>query len=203
MRCTALRGGALLAAAALLVSANDVEAQFPLTLVAGPNFATISTDDFDTGNRTGFFVGVGTAVPLSESVMFQPFVAYTQRGAEFEGTSSGTDTYTYFDVIGFLSTGFPVGETVDFVVSAGPRISFNLSCTEEEGGTELDCKDFGDYTGDTDFGILASLGLQFTNFGIGAGYDFGLSDVFEDIDGGYKNRGFYIYGAYTLMLGGS
>ncbi len=208
MRRTPMRGGALLAAAAMLFTAGGADAQFPLTFVAGPNFTTVSTDAFDTGNRTGFFAAVGTAFGLGEQFSFQPFVAYVQRGAEFEGTSSGTDTYTYIDLVGFFGTAFPVGESVDLTVSAGPRVSFNLSCTEDEpDDPDQDCKDFNDYTGGTDFGIVGGVGLQFpvgsNTFGVGAGYDLGLKDIFEDIPGGYKNRGFYLYGSYTVLVGGA
>lgn len=206
MRRTCMRGGWFMAAAGLLLTAGEVEAQFPLTFVAGPTFTSISSDEFDTSTKTGFFASVGTSFALNEQFAFQPFVGYVQKGAEFEGTSSGEDTYNYIEIVGLFGTGFPLSESVNLIVSAGPQVSFNIECTESVPDLpDEDCKDFTDYTGGTDFGLVGNAGLQFpvggSTLGFGGGIDYGLSDIFENIDGGYKNRGYYLWVAYGVVLG--
>ncbi len=124
----------------LTLPAAPAEAQFPLTFAAGPVFATISGDDVgdDVESETGFFVAVGTAIPVSgETVALAPFVGYTQRGWK---EPDGEGQLTYIDVPVFLSAGFPLAGTTTFSVSAGPRVSFQLSCEfEESGGGSVDC----------------------------------------------------------------
>jgi len=185
---------------------GPAHAQFPLTVVAGPTFTSIATDDFDTSSKTGFFVGVGTAFPIGERFAIQPFLAYVQKGAAFDG-SEGEDTYSYLEIPVLIGTGFPLGESLVLAVSAGPQVSFNLSCTETvPGEPDFDCKDYSDYVGGTDFGLVGNVGLQFpvgtSVLGVGAGVDYGFKDIFEEIDGGYKNRSYYLWVSYGFGLGG-
>ena len=67
----------------LTLPAAPAEAQFPLTFAAGTLFATVSGDDVgdDVESETGFFVAVGTTIPMyGETVALTPFIGYTQRG---------------------------------------------------------------------------------------------------------------------------
>lgn len=201
------RSGLLVGSAVgLLLMASQVQAQFPINIVAGPTFANISTDEWETSSRTGFFVAAGTMFPLNENFSIQPYVAYVQKGAEFD-IDDGEDVYGYIEIPVLVATSFPLSESLGLGVAAGPQVAFNVSCTEKVPGVEdFDCKEYTDYTGDTEFGLLGSAALQFpmgtSNLGVGAGFDWGLTDIFEDIDGGYKNRVFYLFVSYGVRLGG-
>ena len=206
----AYTGAGFVAGVATLLLAGTAQAQFPLSIVAGPTIANISSDEYDTSSKVGFFVALGTAFPINETFSISPFVGYVQKGAKFKGTENaddGEDTYSYIEIPVFITAGFPVSETINFGVGLGPQISFNMKCNESiPGEDDFDCKDYQDYVGSTDFGIVGSAGLQFpmgsSQIGVGGGFDFGMKDIFEDFEGGYKNRGFYLYVSYGMVLGG-
>ena len=134
-------------------------------------------------------------------VALAPFVGYTQRGWK---EPDGEGQLTYIDVPVFLSAGFPLAGTTTFSVSAGPRVSFQLSCEfEESGGGSVDCPE--DEEKSLDFGLLGDVGLGFelsaSRFlAVGVGYDLGLTDIFETTSG--KNRGIYVYAGLTVLVGG-
>lgn len=206
MRRAHLGGAVMAGAMGLLLTAGQAQAQFPLAIVAGPTFANVSTDGFDTSSRTGFFAGLGTMLSLGETVGVAPYVSFVQKGAQF-ASDSGEDVYSYIEIPVLLSVGVPVGETVGLQLSAGPQVAFNIKCNEKvPGQPDYDCKEYNDYNGSTEFGLVGSVGLRFpvgsSTLGIGAGYDLGLTDVFSDIPGGYKNRAFFIAGSYGVQLGG-
>lgn len=184
----------------LTLPAAPAEAQFPLTFAAGPLFATVSGADVES--ETGFFVAVGTAIPVSGgTVALTPFVGYTQRGWK---EPDGEGKLTYIDVPVFLGARFPLAGTTTFNVSAGPRVSFQLSCEfEESGGSSEDCPE--DEEKSLDFGLLGKVGLRFelsaSRFlAVGVSYDLGLTDIFETTSG--KNHGIYVYGGLTVLVGG-
>ncbi len=195
-----------MASVGLLLAAGRVQAQVPLDIVAGPAFTTVSTDEFDTSSRTGFFAGIGTMFQVGETFAIRPYVTYVQKGAKF-ASDDGEDIYGYVEIPVFLSTAFPLSETVDLGVSLGPQLAFNIKCNETvPGEPDYDCKNYDDYGGSTEFGVVGSVGLQFpvgtSTLGVGAGFDLGLKDVFKDIQGGYKNRALFLFVGYGLSLGG-
>jgi len=198
-------GVGLMATLGLLLTTGRVHAQVPLDIVAGPAFTSVSTDEFDTSSRTGFFAGIGTMFQVSERFAIRPYVSYVQKGAHF-ASDDGEDIYSYIEIPVFLSTGFPLSETVNLGISLGPQLAFNIKCNETvPGEPDYDCKDYEDYGGSTEFGVVGSVGLQFpvgsSSLGVGAGFDLGLKDVFKDIQGGYKNRALFIFVGYGMSLG--
>lgn len=191
----------------LLSWLRPAQAQLPLDVVAGPSFTTVSTDELDTSSRTGFFAGVGTMIRITESVAIRPYLSYVQKGAKFT-SDDGEDVYSYIEIPIFLSTAFPLSETVGLGVSVGPQVAFNITCNETvPGEPDYDCKNYDDYGGSTELGLVGSVGLQFpagsSTLGVGAGFDLGLKDVFRDLQGGYKNRAFFLFVGYGLPLGGA
>lgn len=206
MRRSRLCGALLAIAITVPATYEPAQAQIPLSIVAGPEFSTVSTDGFDTSSRTGFFAAVGTMFQVSEVLGIAPYVGYVQKGAKF-GSDSGEDIYSYIEIPVLLSVGFPLSEAVGLGLSAGPQIAFNVKCNETvPGEADYDCKDYNDYDGGTEFGLVGTAGLQFplgsSNLGAGVGFDLGLTDVFSGIDGGYKNRAFFVFVSYGLSLGG-
>ena len=190
---------------ALSVTAMHAEAQFPLTLVAGPTFTKITGDDApdDVETRTGFLAGVATNIPLSgESVALTPAVVFVQRGWKETDTEAKV---SYIDIPVFVALNVPVSDAAGLLLSAGPRISFQMSCTRTpEDGESADCPD-EDGIKSTDFGVLGDAGFGFSisptmYLGVGAGYDFGLTEIFDNF--AVKNSGVYFYGALTIILGG-
>ena len=205
MRLRYLLGVLTGSALGLLLAAGHAQAQLPVNISAGPTIANISTDEFDTSSRVGFFVAVGTAFDIAENLAIMPHVAFVQKGAKFE--PEGEDIYNYIEIPVLLSVGFPLSETLGLGLAAGPQVAFNIKCNETFPGVEdFDCKDYDNYDGGTEFGIVGNAALQFpvgsSSLSVGGGFDLGLTDIFTELDGGYKNRVFFAFVAFGTSLGG-
>lgn len=176
-----------------LFTAGHVLAQTPIHLVAGPNISNISSDDFTgSDSKVGFFAAVGTSLALSENVAVSPYVAYVMKGAEFDGEDA---SYDYIEIPVLLSTSFPVGETTRLGIFGGPQVGFQVNC--DEGG--FDCTEFANHKS-TEFGVIVGTGLNFGAFAVSVGADWGLTDLFDDLD--YKTRTYFLSLQYTAMVGG-
>ena len=195
----------VLAAPLLLVGflAKPAEAQLPLFVAAGPTFTSLSGDGVpdDFGTKTGFFVSVGTAIPIGDGPLaIRPFVGFTKRGGSGEVDEDEHLDLGYIDVPVFVGAGFPIGRGTELNVGAGPRISFQVSCQLEDGDQSEDCEE----NESLDYGLLGDVGVRYaisptTSIGVGAGYDLGLAEIFSDVD--VKNRGFYIRATASLVVG--
>jgi len=201
---------ALAALLGFAAPAGPVEAQRPLIVAGGLTMSTIGGDDVndeEVESRTGFFVAVGTSFALSPTLSISPFVGYTERGWESPDGEAEVKV-TYIDVPVMLGLAVPLGETFGLNISAGPRVSFNLGCDFEGEGVSVECDAFeeiGVEPESIDFGVLGDVGLAFqisptVGLGVGAGYDLGLIDVFEDISA--THRGPYFYVGLSFLMGG-
>jgi hypothetical protein len=178
---------------------DTAAAQMPLHFVAGPNLGTISSDEFDgASTAVGFFAGVGTTFMLTETVGVSPYLAYVQKGAEFD---SETASYDYIEIPVLIVVGVPVGEGgTTFNIFGGPQVGFQMNC--DEGG--FDCTEFDDHKG-TEFGVLGGVGLGFPmgesgTLGVSVGADLGLTDLFDTVS--YKTRTYFLSLQYSVVVGG-
>ena len=149
------------------------------------------------GPQIGFFAAVGTSFTLSEKVSVSPYLAYVKKGVTFDGEDA---SYDYIEIPILLGTGFPVGETMTWNVFAGPQFGFQVNCDEDG----FDCKEFSNHKG-TEFGVVAGTGLEFPvsetgAFAVSIGADFGLTDLFDELD--YKTRTYFLSLQYSTTLGG-
>jgi len=185
----------------LALSARKADAQIPINVVAGPTIATISTDDYDTSSKVGFFVAAGTAFPLAENLALMPWVGFVRKGADFSEGSSGN--YDYIEIPILIGKQFPLNDKWTLGVDAGPEIAFNVKCDEDG----YDCTEYDDFK-KTDYGIMAGASLsvpvsETRTFSFGITYDLGLADVFDsESSGGYKNRVFYLFVGLGSIFGG-
>ena len=183
----------------LVFAPAQAQAQTPIHFVAGPNFGTISSDVFDDAeSKIGIFAAVGTSFMLSETVSLSPYVGYVQKGAEFDGEDA---SYDYIEIPVLLGTSFPVGESMALNVFGGPQFGFQINC--DEGG--FDCTEFSNHKG-TEFGVILGTGLRFPvsetgAFAVSLGADFGLTDLFDELD--YKTRTYFLSLQYSTTLGGN
>ena len=190
--------GAVCFSLMLVFAPARAQAQTPIHFAAGPNLGTISTDDFDGAeSKIGFFAAVGTSFTLSEKVSVSPYLAYVKKGVTFDGEDA---SYDYVEIPILLGTGFPVGETMTWNVFAGPQFGFQVNCDEDG----FDCKEFSNHKG-TEFGVVAGTGLAFPvsetgAFAVSIGADFGLTDLFDELD--YKTRTYFLSLQYSTTLGG-
>lgn len=196
--------GAAVLSFALALSTGDAQAQIPLRIVAGPTIANVSTDDWDTSSKVGFFVAAGTAFELQDGLAVTPYLAFVKKGATFNATASeseGDGSYDYIEIPVLLSKQIPFGETKSIGLSLGPQVAFNINCDEDG----YDCSEYEDFKS-TEFGLVGGAGLGFPlgeahTASVGVSFDFGLTDVFES-ENGYKNRVIYLWGSVGTTIGG-
>ena len=154
----------------------------------GYNLAAVSFDndnDVDTGNRSGFHLGIYGESFLNQNISLQLELLYSQQGYEIE-SNGGTFTQKldYINLPLMLK-----GYIADsFFLEAGPQIGIAISHKEEfdsnfdlfDTSQEFDPNSF-------DYGVNFGAGFK-TNSGISfsARYHLGLGDIYDE--GSPKNR---------------
>ena len=144
-----------------------------------------------TSNRTGFFAGVNSSIPITENFSIEPGLYYTQKGYDlagkfdmkgikFLGANAKTALQTqYIDLPVLLKANFN-----GFQIFAGPQVSYlanaNLKTTAGVLGINILNKkiDVSNQFNRWDAAVTAGIGYQFTNgINIMASYDYGLMKV--------------------------
>lgn len=150
----------------------------------GVNFSSISNKGYDdTKTRTGFHAGLFANMPISDNFSIQPEVLYSQEGAKVTYNSGKSHNQLNLDYIQ-VPIMFQVRPVKQFYIEAGPQFGFLVNAKAKgdvavgnniAANTTLDVKD---QTKSFNFGLGAGLGYDITeNIGIGARYNFGLSDI--------------------------
>ena len=150
----------------------------------GVNFSSISDKGYDdTKTRTGFHAGLFANMPISDNFSIQPEVLYSQEGAKVTYNSGKSHNQLNLDYIQ-VPIMFQVRPVKQFYIEAGPQFGFLVNAKAKgdvavgnniAANTTLDVKD---QTKSFNFGLGAGLGYDITeNIGIGARYNFGLSDI--------------------------
>jgi hypothetical protein len=173
----------------LLIAAFGVQAQVVLRPQVGINASSLSTDldSLDFGNNIGYQLGAD----LQFGGKF-----YVQPGLMFEFLKNEIDprvgesedfTRTYMRIPVMVGYNFGGNDkSFGFRVFTGPNASFALGAKgEDEDYIEKD--DLKNAV----FGWNAGLGIDFSIIFLDLGYQFGLSEVFEDFDEGTRNNLFY------------
>jgi hypothetical protein len=180
-----------LAALALGVTALTAQAQEKtFGLVAGVDFANITGNDFSDGlsTRTGFMGGFFFGIPAGTSLVIEPELLYTMKGAKYDNSAfTGSYNIDYFEIPVLVKYNFnPEG---GFYIMAGPSISFNVSC-KDKGTDNFDdstydesCKDQG-ATPNTVFGGVLGLGFSKGHIGIEGRYDLAFGNALKITDAG-------------------
>lgn len=166
----------------------------------GVNFTNLYVDNVDDTNMlTSFNAGVFVELPITQGVAIVPELNYSRKGSEVQNTIL-TETYKSKFKLSYLE--MPVllklNLVPNFNLHAGPYVAYLLNAktdvVDENGDRvesfEYDTDDFNKL----DFGLSAGLGFDFNNFGIGARYNYGLSEIDKDNNAnGAKNSAFNLY----------
>lgn len=144
-----------------------------------------------TSDHNGFFVGVYSNIPLSESFSVEPGIYYSQKGyqlngnfnvkgLDFLGTSAKAVLLSqYIDIPVLLKANFG-----GLQIFAGPQLSYltkaDLKTTAGVFGINLLNKtmDASAQFNKWDAGVTGGIGYQFSNgFNLMASYDYGLQKI--------------------------
>ncbi|QJR36675.1 porin family protein [Gemmatimonas groenlandica] len=182
-------------------------------VIGGVNLAKVGGDDVDeAGTRTGLLAGVSLTKPLSGAFSLELNGLFSQKGAKDleEGTNAALklnylevpillryDVKTTGGVHPHFSGGVSLGYQTGCKISASDGgVSGEVSCSLLEGEDGTDVKKF-------DVGLVAGAGLNFAlannrMFTVGARYNYGLSDLFEDAS--VQNRAIQLYAGFSIPL---
>ncbi|MBC7933929.1 MAG: PorT family protein [Rhizobacter sp.] len=159
-----------------------------------------------TKNRTGFYAGVNTSIPLGAGVSLQPGLYYTQKGYEMRGDFAvkgmeflGANAKAqlqndYIDIPVLIKA-----DLGGFQVFGGPQFSYlassKLKTTASVLGVNLlnETMDAKDQFNSWDMGLLGGIGYQFkSGFNVSASYNYGLSKVDANKNVAGYNNGFKV-----------
>ena len=185
--------------AALLLAAMTATASAQtIGLTAGATFNTISGDDVEDvfESKTGFVGGAYLNLPLGGGAFsVEPAVLYSMKGANIQDTDvefSGD----YIQIPVLLRYGFGAGG-VKPVIFAGPAVSFQVGCEFSDGSDSATCEEAGDDGKSTAWDGIVGAGLSFGKLGVDVRYEFGLTDVYENLDA--KNGTFAVLVRYNIF----
>jgi len=169
----------------------------------GVNFAnmTFSVDQFDVSPKsiTGFHVGLVSDFLIQRSLHLNTGLLYSLKGTkgEMEGVS-GTIKINYLEIPINLAYKFPINESSDFFIQAGPYLGYALSGKQKGGGETSDIE-FGKGNWKRfDFGFGFGAGVEFGSFVTSLNYQLGLANMADDPDIKAKNKVFQISVAYMF-----
>jgi hypothetical protein len=223
MRIQGVTGGLVAAGVATLVlvvgvgraSGQDRGAAFGLK--GGVSFATfrangeLDTGDnvFAPGSRTGFVGGVFVAIAAGESVLVQPEVLFTQKGARY--AAQGNELVyqiDYLEVPLLLKARIGSGAT-RVALFAGPAAGFKLDAkivSRTADGEESTNDTVSDQLRSVDWGLVFGGGLDIAagegTLTLEGRYRLGLSNLGRDPEPGETTSGFNPKsGVLSLQLG--
>ncbi|WP_336128300.1 porin family protein [Mesoflavibacter sp. CH_XMU1422-2] len=165
---------------------TDTKSKSIAGIKGGYNLAAVSYDgEGETGQRSGFHVGVFGESYLSSVVALQLELLYSQQGYQIEDNNSTfTQKLNYINMPLVLKI-YPVS---NFYLEAGPQLGFAISHKEtyDSNFNLFDTEQEFD-PNNIDYGANFGAGIK-TDSGVSLGvrYHLGLGDIYDD--GEPKNR---------------
>ena len=162
-------------------SSSKSGAQFGVK--GGVNFSNLYTENVEDNNvLTSFTVGVFATLPITDFIAIQPELLYSGKGAELvynnafaEGSAKFKLNYIEVPVL------LKINITDNLNIHAGPYFAYLIDAqvkNESDNGIfdfeeSYDNDDFNKF----DMGLSGGIGFDFNSFGIGARYNYGLTNV--------------------------
>lgn len=181
--------------AVLLISVTAAAQHANIGIKGGVNAYTIkgdNTGNFDT--KVSFHLGLIGHIHVSDQFAFQPELVYSVQGTQYEALGQDVSlNLNYINVPLLFQYMFDNG----FRLQAGPQLGFLASAKSEVNDNDTDVSD--DFES-IDLGL--ALGVSYINpvsdFGVDVRYNLGLSNINENGNGEYFNRGVQI-GVFYLF----
>jgi Outer membrane protein beta-barrel domain len=186
------------------LAALTAEAQTRFGIKAGLNLSDVNgksdgrSFNSDTKMKPSFHVGVIADFSISENVFVQPGILASSKGFKIEQsgiTASTSPLYVEVPVnIGFRTE---LSDNLKFYVMGGPYVGIGVAGNSKisgSGQSETETINWGNDENDSDYkrldyGVNVGVGVEVSNFLIGAQYGLGLANVFPggDKDNSFKN----------------
>lgn len=151
---------------------------------AGVNLTNMYVKDVSDENmKVGFNAGFFAKLPITQGFSIQPELLYTSKGAketynnfiEGEGEYRFNLNYIELPVLAVFNV------AKNFNLHVGPYVSYlaeaNIKDLKDNGTmdeiTDLDAENFNRF----DYGVVGGLGIDISNFTIGARYNYGFREI--------------------------
>jgi hypothetical protein len=166
------------------LTATPASAQKRATVgfLAGADFTTLTGADSLMGtdasfrSSTGFAGGFFVAIPVAKSLVVEPELLYTNKGAGIEGTGTSFNL-NYIEIPVLLRYEFtPDGGPFAY---AGPYIGFNVKCNTVVDTLPVPCAD-QQVEANTSFGGAIGVGFQKQAWGFDIRYEYDFSEAVKD-----------------------
>lgn len=165
-------------------------------LHAGLNLSNFNNEKVSTDTKTGFFVAGTCEIPLAvrTPLFVEAGLQVSQKGALLKGAGEKvTNDIFYLEVPAMLKYKFALAPDLAIAPAAGIYLGYGLSGKAKwrDHNTSL----FGDNgMKRTDFGVRLGIGMEFSCFAVGAGYEIGLLELSNDV----TNRNLFISVGYRF-----
>jgi hypothetical protein len=181
--------GLSLAVVALTASPASAQKQAGVGLLGGADFTTLTGLDSNASVRssTGLAGGLYMNFPVAKSLLIEPEVLYTNKGAGIEDTEI-TLNLNYIEIPVLLRYEFTPDNPGPFAY-AGPYVGFNVKCNTTVDTLPTPCAD-QDVQAGTVFGGAIGVGFQRGTWGFDFRYEYDFSDAIKDEKG--KNSAFIV-----------
>jgi hypothetical protein len=150
----------------------------------GLNLTNMFVDEVSDENmKVGFNAGFFAKLPVTRGFSIQPELLYTSKGAkeEYNNIIEGEGEYRFNLNYIEMPVLAVINVAKNFNLHVGPYVSYlaaaNIKNLHESGGqdeiAELDADNFNRF----DYGLVGGLGVDVSNFTIGARYSYGLREI--------------------------
>ncbi|WP_366183947.1 porin family protein [Flavobacterium ovatum] len=167
---------------------NTGKAQFGVK--GGVNFSNMYTEDVHDNNvLTSFNAGVYFLIPITEFAAFQPEIIYSRKGSELTYDNIFAKGKAQFN-LNYIEVPLLVkgNLTKNISVHAGPYFAYLLDAKtinkSDSGSYNFEDNINNDNFNKIDVGLSAGIGLDFDAIGIGARYNYGLTNVGKERNSG-------------------
>ncbi|WP_205511692.1 porin family protein [Longitalea arenae] len=186
--CAALFSAAFLTGTSAFAQQQQTPAEDDLSpkfgIKGGVNLTNMYVQDVSDENmKVGFNAGFFAKLPVTKGFSIQPELLYTSKGAKetYDNFIQGEGEYRFnlnYIELPVLAV-FNVAK--NFNLHVGPYVSYlvsaNIKDLEDDGTiediTDLDAENFQRF----DYGLAGGLGIDISNFTIGARYSYGLREI--------------------------
>ncbi|MCS3797669.1 porin family protein [Niastella sp. OAS944] len=150
----------------------------------GVNLTNMFVDEVSDENmKVGFNAGFFAKLPVTRGFSIQPELLYTSKGAKekYNNFIQGAGEYRFNLNYIELPVLAVINVAKNFNVHAGPYVSYlaaaNIKNLHDDHSqdeiAELDADNFNRF----DYGLVGGLGVDISNFTIGARYNYGLREI--------------------------
>jgi outer membrane protein with beta-barrel domain len=150
----------------------------------GVNLTNMFVDEVSDENmKVGFNAGFFAKLPVTRGFSIQPELLYTSKGAKetYNNIIEGKGEYRFNLNYIELPVLAVINVAKNFNIHAGPYVSYlaaaNIKNLHDDHSqdeiAELDADNFNRF----DYGLVGGLGIDISNFTIGARYNYGLREI--------------------------